>query len=64
MLPAMRAWRKSFHEEPELSNEEARTRVKVADALSGLGLRPTTYAGFNGVSATLAILSEPPTAVI
>ncbi|MCI4319436.1 MAG: M20 family metallopeptidase [Thermoplasmata archaeon] len=64
LLPAMRTWRKSLHEEPELSNEETRTRAKVAEALNGLGLRPTTYAGFNGVSTTLTVPRAGPTVAL
>ncbi|MCI4350656.1 MAG: M20 family metallopeptidase [Thermoplasmata archaeon] len=63
-LPAMRAWRAAIHQEPELSNEEVRTRAKIVDALTGLGLRPTTYPGFNGVSAALALDRSGPTVAL
>ncbi|MCI4338718.1 MAG: M20 family metallopeptidase [Thermoplasmata archaeon] len=48
-LPAMRAWREAFHQEPELSLEEKRTRDKVVAALTELGIPPQTFAGFTGV---------------
>jgi amidohydrolase len=37
-LPAMRAWRNAFHQEPELSLHEERTRDKVVQALEELGI--------------------------
>jgi amidohydrolase len=49
-LPAMRSWRADFHREPELSNEETRTREKVLKALAGLGVPTRTFGpDFNGV---------------
>jgi amidohydrolase len=53
ILPAMRAWRKSFHEEPELAYEERKTRDKVVRALRELDLVPTVYDDFTGVLATI-----------
>ncbi|MCI4332811.1 MAG: M20 family metallopeptidase [Thermoplasmata archaeon] len=53
LLPAMRTWRQSFHEQPELANEERRTRDKVVRALRDLGLTPTVYDDFTGVLATI-----------
>ena len=53
ILPALRAWRTSFHREPELANEERRTRDKVVKALRDLGLVPTVYDDFTGVLATI-----------
>ncbi|MCI4370772.1 MAG: M20/M25/M40 family metallo-hydrolase, partial [Thermoplasmata archaeon] len=53
ILPAMRAWRKSFHEEPELAYEERKTREKVVRALRELDLTPTVYDDFTGVLATI-----------
>ncbi|MCI4327505.1 MAG: M20 family metallopeptidase [Thermoplasmata archaeon] len=53
ILPAMRAWRKSFHEEPELAYEERKTRDKLVRTLRELGLTPTVYDDFTGVLATI-----------
>ena len=53
-LPALRAWRADFHREPELSNQETRTREKVLRALAGLGIPARSFDdGFNGVVATI-----------
>lgn len=41
----MRAWRAAFHQEPELSGDEVRTREKVLQALRELGLPTTTFPG-------------------
>ncbi len=49
LLPAMRAWRAAFHEEPELSFHELRTRQKVVRALEELGIPFRTFGGFPGV---------------
>ncbi|HYA10725.1 MAG TPA: M20 family metallopeptidase [Thermoplasmata archaeon] len=54
-LPAMRAWRAAFHEEPELSGEEHRTREKVVRALRELGVPTTT---FDDVPAVVGLLGE------
>ncbi|MGI0071023.1 MAG: M20 metallopeptidase family protein [Thermoplasmata archaeon] len=48
-LPAMRAWRVAFHQEPELSLKEKRTRDKVVAALAELGIPTQTFDGFTGV---------------
>ncbi|MGC2288615.1 MAG: M20 family metallopeptidase [Thermoplasmata archaeon] len=49
-LPALRAWRAEFHREPELSNQETRTREKVLRALAGLGIPAQSFVGnFNGI---------------
>jgi len=48
-LPAMRAWRMAFHQEPELSLHEERTREKVVSALKELGIPHRTFDDFNGV---------------
>jgi amidohydrolase len=60
----MRAWRSAIHQEPELSNEETRTKGKIVEALSSLGIRPRTYPGFHGVSATLAADRSGPTVAL
>lgn len=53
-LPALRAWRAAFHREPELSNQETRTREKVIQALQGLGIPTRSFSdGFNGVIGTI-----------
>ena len=36
------AWRRDFHQNPELSNREQRTAAKVAEHLRALGLKPQT----------------------
>lgn len=48
-LPAMRAWRKAFHQEPELSLKETRTREKIVAALGELGIPLRTFDDFPGV---------------
>ncbi|HEV8049956.1 MAG TPA: M20 family metallopeptidase [Thermoplasmata archaeon] len=53
ILPAMRAWRRAFHEEPELAYEEWKTRDKIVEALRGLEITPTVYDDFTGVVATI-----------
>jgi amidohydrolase len=45
----MRAWRTAIHQEPELANEEARTREKIVRALGELGVPYRTFDGFTGV---------------
>jgi amidohydrolase len=47
------AWRRDFHEHPELSNREARTGKIVADYLKSLGLEVRYPVAHNGVVATL-----------
>jgi amidohydrolase len=49
----MRAWRRAFHEEPELAYEEWKTRDKIVEALRGLEITPTVYDDFTGVVATI-----------
>jgi amidohydrolase len=49
VLPAMRAWRVAFHQEPELSLHERRTSEKVVGALQELGIPYETFNGFTGV---------------
>jgi amidohydrolase len=53
LLPQMRQWRVAFHREPELSNEEGRTRAKIMAALDQLEIPYRTYSGFNGVLGTV-----------
>lgn len=53
MLPRLRAWRRDFHQHPELSGQEKRTSAKIAEILSGLGLRVQTGVGGLGVVGLL-----------
>ncbi|HXY12323.1 MAG TPA: M20 family metallopeptidase [Thermoplasmata archaeon] len=48
-LPAMRAWRMAFHQEPELSLQEDHTQEKVVAALRELGVPYRTFDDFHGV---------------
>ncbi len=48
-LPSMRAWRTAFHQEPELSGEEVRTRDKIVAALDELGIPHRSYPDLPGV---------------
>ncbi len=52
-LPAMRAWRVAFHQEPELSSHELKTREKVTAALDDLGIPYRTFGEFPGVVGTI-----------
>ncbi len=45
------AWRRDFHQHPELSNREARTAAMVAEQLRRLGLKPQTGIAHHGVVA-------------
>lgn len=47
------AWRRDFHQFPELSNREVRTSAKVADALRAMGLKPRTGIAHHGVVAII-----------
>lgn len=47
------AWRRWFHEHPEVSTKEAQTSQKVFDILTELGLNPVRGKGHYGVAATL-----------
>ncbi|HTP53633.1 MAG TPA: M20 family metallopeptidase [Thermoplasmata archaeon] len=49
VLPAMRAWRASLHQDPELTNHEERTRDKLVGALTELGLPCRTFDDLAGV---------------
>jgi amidohydrolase len=55
------AWRRDFHEHPELSDHEVRTAQIVADHLKGLGLEVTTGVAHNGVVALLKTGKPGPT---
>ncbi|MFC3552266.1 M20 family metallopeptidase [Lysobacter cavernae] len=47
------AWRRDFHQHPELSNRETRTAAKVAEHLRALGLKPRTGIAHHGVVAII-----------
>jgi amidohydrolase len=47
------AWRRDFHEHPELSNREVRTSKIVADHLRSLGIEVRTGVAHTGVVGTL-----------
>jgi amidohydrolase len=47
------AWRRDFHQHPELGNRETRTAKLVADHLRALGLEPKTGIATTGVTAVL-----------
>jgi len=51
--PQVVAWRRDFHEHPELSNREVRTAARVADELHRLGLIVRTEVAHTGVVALL-----------
>lgn len=49
VLPAMRAWRSAFHQEPELTLREERTRDKIVAALREIGVPIRTFDDLPGV---------------
>lgn len=51
--PQLIAWRRDFHQHPELSNREFRTSKIVAEHLQGLGLEVTTGVAHTGVVGIL-----------
>ncbi|MDP3855508.1 amidohydrolase [Phenylobacterium sp.] len=53
LQPKVVAWRRDFHEHPELSNSEVRTAKIVADHLRKLGLEVRTGVGKTGVVGIL-----------
>lgn len=58
------AWRRDFHQHPELSNRETRTAKIVADHLKKLGLEVKTGIAHNGVTAVLRGGKPGPTIAI
>ncbi|HEY4555364.1 MAG TPA: amidohydrolase [Lysobacter sp.] len=50
---AVVAWRRDFHQHPELSNREQRTAAQVAKALRAMGLKPRTGLAHHGVVAII-----------
>jgi amidohydrolase len=55
VLPAMRAWRTAFHQDPELSTQEVRTQEKVTAALRELGI---PFETFRGSTAVVGLIGE------
>ena len=51
--PKVIAWRRDFHQHPELSNREFRTAGKVAAHLESLGMEVTTGIAHTGVVGVL-----------
>ncbi len=49
LLPRLKRWREEFHRDPELANEERRTRDRLVRSLGELGIPATTYPDFTGV---------------
>ncbi len=58
------AWRRDFHEHPELSNREFRTSEVVAEALRDMGLEVETGIAHTGVVAYLRGARERPLVAI
>ncbi|MGL6223711.1 MAG: amidohydrolase [Steroidobacteraceae bacterium] len=52
-MPQVLAWRRDFHQHPELSNREVRTSKIVADQLRALGLEVRTGIAHTGVVGIL-----------
>src|SRR5207248_10060204 len=52
-MPRVVAWRRDFHQHPELSNQEVRTSGIVAQHLKALGLEVRTGVGGTGVVGVL-----------
>ena len=53
VIPSVVAWRRDFHEHPELSNREFRTAEKVAEHLERLGMEVQTGIAHTGVVGIL-----------
>lgn len=51
--PKLIAWRRDFHQHPELANREFQTSAKVAEHLRTLGLKPRTGIAHTGVVAVV-----------
>jgi amidohydrolase len=52
-VPRIVAWRRDFHQHPELGNREVRTAGKVAEHLKALGLEVQTGVAHTGVVALI-----------
>ena len=53
VMPQVVAWRRDFHQHPELGNREVRTAKIVADELKKLGIEVKTGVAHTGVVGTL-----------
>jgi len=53
VMPKVIAWRRDFHQHPELGNREVRTAAKVAEHLRALGLEVRTGVAHTGVVGVL-----------
>lgn len=62
--PSVVAWRRDFHQHPELSNREVRTSAIVAKHLQGLGLEVQAGVAKTGVVAVLEGARPGPTIVL
>jgi amidohydrolase len=62
--PKVRAWRRDFHQNPELSNREFRTAKIVAEHLRRLGLAVETGVAHTGVVAVVRGALPGPTIVL
>jgi len=51
--PQVVEWRRWFHQNPELSNREVNTSVKIAEILRGMGLEPRTGIAHTGITAII-----------
>jgi len=51
--PQVVAWRRDFHQHPELGNRETRTAKVIADELRNLGFTVTTGVATTGVVGVL-----------
>jgi amidohydrolase len=67
LQPQLVAWRRDFHQHPELGFQEVRTASVVADHLRGLGLEVTTGVGKTGVVAIVegdSVALDAPTVML
>ena len=67
LFPTLVAWRRDFHQHPELGFQEVRTAGIVADHLRQLGLEVSTGVGKTGVVAMIEndqIDSDAPTVLL
>ncbi|MEZ4618512.1 MAG: amidohydrolase [Caldilineaceae bacterium] len=67
LVPQLVAWRRDFHQYPELGYQEVRTAGIVADHLRGLGLEVSTGVGKTGVVAMVErddVAQDAPTVML
>jgi amidohydrolase len=62
--PKLVAWRRDFHQHPELANRETRTAARVAEHLRTLGLAPRTGMAHTGVVAVIEGKLPGPTVLL